>query len=150
MTPLLPNCSPATMDDAHPPFGRTSDLLSYARRARDNAYAPYSKFAVGAAVETEDGSIFTGVNVENASYGLTICAERSAIFAAVTDGHTKIKTLAVATGGDDDSVSGMPCGACRQVMAEFMGDEAVVFIGDGSEMRLAELFPHPFRLNPAD
>lgn len=91
-------------------------LLAAARAARDNAYAPYSKFKVGAAVETVDGEIFTGCNIENASYGLTCCAERNAVFAAVCSGVRRFKTLCVVADTDEPVA---PCGACRQVLAEF-------------------------------
>ena len=93
-----------------------SELRAAARDARANAYARYSQFAVGAALETTDGRRFTGANIENASYGLTICAERTAVFAAVLAGATGIAALAV-TG--PDGVTTAPCGACRQVLAEF-------------------------------
>lgn len=92
------------------------ELLLAALEVRQNAYAPYSKFAVGAAVRTLDGEIFTGCNVENASYGLTMCAERNAIFAAVCQGYTEFKELCV-TADTEEPVA--PCGACRQVIAEF-------------------------------
>ena len=87
-------------------------LLAAAQAARDNAYAPYSKFKVGAAVETVDGEIFTGCNIENASYGLTCCAERNAVFAAVCSGVRRFKTLCVVADTDEPVA---PCGACRQV-----------------------------------
>lgn len=92
------------------------ELLEAARQARGNAYIPYSRFAVGAALLTEDGRVYTGCNIENASYGLACCAERTAIFKAVSDGIRRFATLAVVA-DVDGPVS--PCGACRQVMAEF-------------------------------
>jgi cytidine deaminase len=101
-------------------------LLKLAREAQQNAYAPYSKFRVGAAVLLENGEIFTGCNVENASYGLTNCAERSAIFAAVSrlgGANVKIRALAVV---NDRDMPCSPCGACRQVIAEF-GPEAILW-----------------------
>ena len=91
-------------------------LAKIAIDARENAYAPYSKFKVGAAVVTEDGSIYTGCNIENASYGATNCAERTAIFKAVSEGHKKIKAIAIV---GDMSTNTYPCGICRQVIAEF-------------------------------
>ncbi len=99
-------------------------LLSEAKEARENAYAPYSKFKVGAAVLTEDGKIFTGCNVENVSFGLTICAERCAIFKAISEGYTKFKAIAVTL--DDEKQPGRPCGACRQVIREFGKDIIVI------------------------
>ena len=91
-------------------------LIEAARQAREKAYAPYSKFKVGAAVLTSDGKIYTGCNIENASYGMSNCAERTAIFKAVSEGETKLEALAV-IGDTNAPIS--PCGACRQVIAEF-------------------------------
>src|ERR1700756_2574607 len=91
-------------------------LLAAARFARERAYAPYSQFRVGAAVETEDGTIVTGCNVENASYGLSICAERTAIVSAVAQGYRVFRAVAVA---GPEGVTTSPCGACRQFIAEF-------------------------------
>lgn len=91
-------------------------LMDCAIKARENAYSPYSHFAVGAALLCEDGTLYEGCNIENASYGLTNCAERTAIFKAVSEGHIKFKALAV---GADTEGPCAPCGACRQVMAEF-------------------------------
>ena len=91
-------------------------LMDCAIKARENAYSPYSHFAVGAALLCEDGTLYEGCNIENASYGLTNCAERTAIFKAVSEGHTKFKALAVVA---DTEGPCAPCGACRQVMAEF-------------------------------
>ena|SRR5258705_13885315 len=123
-------------------------LLLAARSAAQTAYAPYSRFRVGAAV-LANGEIFTGCNIENASYGLTICAERSAIFKAVTDGHRKLEAIAVAcvdAAPDASHSSRMPCGACRQVMAEF-GDQNVPVVVDGvGQTSLARLLPAPFEL----
>ena len=93
-----------------------TELRAAARAARERAYAPYSHFTVGAAVETDDGRRFTGANVENASYGLTVCAERTAVFAAVLAGAKRIAAVAVS---GPDGVTTPPCGACRQVLAEF-------------------------------
>ena len=94
----------------------TQKLMDCAIKARENAYSPYSHFAVGAALLCEDGTIYEGCNIENASYGLTNCAERTAIFKAVSEGHTKFKALAVVA---DTEGPCAPCGACRQVMGEF-------------------------------
>ena len=94
----------------------TQKLMDCAIKARENAYSPYSHFAVGAALLCEDGTLYEGCNIENASYGLTNCAERTAIFKAVSEGHIKFKALAVVA---DTEGPCAPCGACRQVMAEF-------------------------------
>lgn len=123
-----------------------SQLIPVAISARQNAYAPYSKFSVGAAVLTEDGSVFAGTNVENASYGLSICAERIAAGAAVTAGHRQITAVAVATKG-----AFAPCGACRQFLAEF-GGTMQVFLVDAdkpdqtAETSLEKLLPAQFEL----
>ena len=118
-------------------------LLEMAKKARENAYAPYSNFKVGAAIITEDGKVFTGANVENASYGLSICAERVALFKAVSEGYRKFKAIAVVA-DTDGPVS--PCGACRQVLSEF-GDMDVIMAnvkGDMKVMKLSELLPESF------
>ncbi|HEU4798511.1 MAG TPA: cytidine deaminase [bacterium] len=118
-------------------------LVRAAAQARRRAYAPYSRFRVGAAVLTEDGSVFTGANIENASYGLSHCAERVAIHKAVSEGHRTITTVAVVVDGDKPA---MPCGACRQVMAEF-GVRRVVVATGGSVRRvrtLKQLLAEPF------
>lgn len=120
------------------------ELLSRARSASAAAYAPYSHFRVGAAVLFEDGSVYTGVNVENRSYGLTICAERSAVFQAVGEGHRVIKAVAVSCPDAEYPVS--PCGACRQVLSEFAGPSAPVYFEDGTgssvTTTIGALFPH--------
>ncbi|MGQ0550133.1 MAG: cytidine deaminase [Armatimonadota bacterium] len=121
-------------------------LVRAARAARRRAYAPYSDFPVGAAVLTASGAVISGCNVENASYGLSICAERAAIHRAVAEGHRRLRAVAVFAGRD----GAMPCGACRQVMLEFgVGD--VIVAGPRSApqvFRLADLLAHPF--GPAD
>lgn len=99
-------------------------LIEAARQAREKAYVPYSHFAVGAALLTEDGTLYTGANIENASYGLTNCAERTAIFKAASEGHRRFITIAVIAGTE---YACSPCGACRQVMSEF-GPEARVIL----------------------
>ncbi|MFA5575743.1 MAG: cytidine deaminase [Tissierellaceae bacterium] len=118
-------------------------LISKALEARENAYVPYSKFRVGAAVLTEDGSIFTGCNIEIASYSPTMCAERTAIFKAVSEGHRLIKAVAVV--GDGDLTH--PCGVCRQVIREF-GKDAKIIVANSEEdykvYSLEELLPHSF------
>lgn len=120
------------------------ELFRAALQARQNAYAPYSKFAVGAAVRTIDGKIFTGCNVENASYGMSMCAERNAIFAAVGQGYTDITDLCV-TADTEKPVA--PCGACRQVIAEFK--IPVVWLtncaGQCKKMTGEELLPYVFQ-----
>lgn len=118
-------------------------MLAAAMSARENAYAPYSKFKVGAAVETADGQIFIGSNVENASYGLTCCAERNAVFAAVSSGARSFKTLCVVADTDEPVA---PCGACRQVLAEFDFEKIILANCSGKlkVMTVAELLPYDF------
>ena len=123
-------------------------LLLLARAAQQNAYAPYSNFRVGAAVLLESGEIFTGCNVENASYGLTNCAERSAIFAAVSKlGGANVKISAVAVVNDHDAACS-PCGACRQVIAEFGPNAVVWYQGRNGiqENTISNLLPDCFGL----
>ncbi len=119
------------------------ELFAAAMAARQNAYAPYSKFAVGAAVRTMDGTIFTGCNIENASYGLSICAERNAIFAAVSNGYNDLTTLCVVA---DTEKPVSPCGACRQVMVEFNIKEVWLTncAGENKKMTMTELLPVSF------
>ena len=125
--------------------------MSAAQAATNHAYAPYSKFYVGAAILTDDGKTFTGCNVENASFGLTICAERNAIFAAVAAANAapqgKIKVVAVAV-ANAQNVPCSPCGACRQVIAEFGRDAVVYYQGENGmkEQTLKELLPDGFIL----
>lgn len=120
------------------------ELMKIARKARQNAYAPYSHFAVGAALLAESARVYTGCNIENASYGLTCCAERNAIFAAVGAGERRFKMLAVAA---DSPEPVAPCGACRQVIAEF--GIPLVVMGNLKEatktMTAEELLPYGFR-----
>ncbi len=127
--PLPPEASPAT-SDAEP--SRFAALLVAARGASAKAYAPYSRFHVGAAVLADDGRIFTAANIENASYGLTSCAERNAVFAAVFAGVRNIVAVAIHT-PTDTPVS--PCGACRQVIYEFGPDAIVASCCDGAGER---------------
>lgn len=121
-----------------------ASLFDLAREACEQSYAPYSHFRVGAALLCEDGSIVTGVNVENRSFGLTICAERNAIVSAVTKGKRKFKALVIATPDADYPVS--PCGACRQVISEFMPSNAVVIFGNTKDSFVSstvkELLPY--------
>ncbi len=118
-------------------------LLSAARDARRRAYAPYSNFTVGAALDTGDGHVIFGCNVENASYGLSICAERSAVAAAVAGGFRDFTAIAIA---GPDGVLTSPCGACRQVLAEFNPSMTVIYTTpDGpAAATIAELLPHSF------
>jgi cytidine deaminase len=119
-------------------------LLDAALAAREHAHAPFSGFRVGAALEDASGRIHTGCNIENATYGLTLCAERVAVFKAVSEGVRKFRRIAVAA--DTDSLT-PPCGACRQILWEFCGDIEVILTnlrGASESLRLAELFPRPF------
>ncbi|MDR2257819.1 MAG: cytidine deaminase [Treponema sp.] len=120
------------------------ELFRAARKAADFAYAPYSKFRVGAALLAEDGAVFTGCNVENRSFGLTICAERNAVLQGVARGKRSFTALAVSTPDSAEPVG--PCGACRQVLSEFMGPGAPVrFGGAGSEpvnTTMGDLLPY--------
>jgi cytidine deaminase len=121
-----------------------AELVRLARETARNAHVPYSKFPVGAAVLTERGDMHAAVNVENASYGLSMCAERAAIFAAIAQGARRIVAIAVYTPTAEPTP---PCGACRQVAAEFADDTVVICSADsGAERRytLAELLPHGF------
>src|SRR5438105_3043304 len=119
-------------------------LISAAKQARENAHAPYSNFRVGAALRATSGRIFAGCNVENATYGLTICAERVAIFKAISEGERGFNAIAVVT--DTDALT-PPCGACRQLIWEFCGDVPVILAnlkGKIEMTRMKELFPKPF------
>ena len=118
-------------------------LMDCAIKARENAYSPYSHFAVGAALLCEDGTLFEGCTIENASYGLTNCAERTAIFKAVSEGHIKFKALAVVA---DTEGPCAPCGACRQVMAEFKIPLIILgnLMGNIKIVTIEELLPFSF------
>ncbi|MDF1499044.1 MAG: cytidine deaminase [Anaerolineales bacterium] len=121
-----------------------TELIERAQGVRSNAYAPYSEYAVGAALLTNTGKIFTGVNVENASYPLSMCAERNSIFKAVSEGERQFDMIVVATHN-----GGSPCGACRQVLAEFGLETRVMTVdADGEvvlDMTVRELLPEAFR-----
>jgi cytidine deaminase len=124
-----------------------SKLVEAAALARSHAYAPYSQYQVGAAVLSSSGRIFAGCNVENASYGLALCAERSAIAAMVAAGEREIAAVTVITAGPEP---GTPCGLCRQTMSEFASDAPIGLVVAGDDAprvirRLSELFPLPFR-----
>lgn len=130
---------------ARPTEGTIQTLIAAARKVQANAYAPYSHFTVGAALLGADGEIYTGCNVENASYGLSICAERNAIFHAVACGCTAFTALAIA--GDSEGFT-TPCGACRQVMAEFQIPYVILTRPDDTYELFTwqELLPHSFTL----
>ena len=119
-------------------------LVNAALQARARAHAPFSRFKVGAAVEDGDGRVFTGCNIENATYGLTMCAERVAVFKAISEGAAKLKRVAVIA---DTSVLTPPCGACRQILWEFCGDAELILgnlEGRVERMRVGAIFPRPF------
>lgn len=125
---------------------KKQELIDVALAAREKAYAPYSKFLVGAALLTKSGDVIDGCNVENASYGLCFCAERTAIVKAISEGNRDFVAFAVATEG-----GGTPCGACRQFIAEFCNGSTLVIVVDAStgtttEFTLEELLPNAFRL----
>ncbi len=128
------------------PLDRLADL---ARAMLPRAYAPYSGFRVGAALESRSGAVFTGCNVENSSYGLTICAERAAVARAVAEGHRHFRRLVIAT---ETETAVAPCGACRQVVAEFGTDTEIHSFGRSESRRwlLRELIPHTFDLAPRE
>ncbi len=123
---------------------RQAILIAAARTAREHAHAPYSNFRVGAAVRAKSGRIFTGCNVENATFGLTLCAERVAMFKAISEGERGFDAVAVVA---DTETLTPPCGACRQILWEFCGDAEVVLAnlnGKVERYRLSALLPKPF------
>ena len=120
-------------------------LAQAALAAKKNSYSPYSHFKVGAAVLAADGKIYTGTNIENASFGLTVCAERNAIFSAVCNGQHKILALALCTDPVPNQPFGTPCGACRQVMTEFMSADAPVILVAPGKKGTFELFKKPLK-----
>ena len=130
--------------DERPERVALADLIAAARRAREHASAAFSNFKVGAALETADGTIVTGCNVENATYGLTMCAERVALYKALSDGKDVFTRIAVVADTDDPTP---PCGACRQLLWEYCGDIDVILsslTGVKRRMRLSKLLPLPF------
>ena len=119
-------------------------LISAAASARENAHVPFSNFKVGAAIEDENGRIFTGCNVENATYGLTICGERVAVFKAISEGAAKLTRIAVVA---DTSQLTPPCGACRQILWEFCPDAELILAnlsGARETLSMRQIFPRPF------
>ena len=119
-------------------------MIAAARAARERAHAPFSKFKVGAAVEDEDGRIYTGCNIENATYGLTMCAERVAVFKAISEGAAKLIRIAIVA---DTAELTPPCGACRQILWEFSGDVELILAnlsGASERLRIGQIFPRPF------
>ena len=126
------------------PEATVERLILAARSARERAYAPFSKFKVGAAVEDEEAKIYTGCNVENATYGLTICAERVAVFKAISEGASRLVRMAVVA---DTVELTPPCGACRQILWEFCGDAELILAnltGASERLRMSQIFPRPF------
>jgi len=122
----------------------TPDLIAAARRAREHAVASFSNFKVGAALETADGTVITGCNIENATYGLTLCAERVAMFKALSEGHRSFARIAIVADTEDPTP---PCGACRQILWEFGGDLEVQLANLDAHkgtLRLKDLLPMPF------
>jgi cytidine deaminase len=125
-------------------MSESETLIAAARQARENAHAPYSNFRVGAALRAQSGRIYTGCNVENASYGLTLCAERVAIFKAISEGERGFDAIAVVT---DTATLTPPCGACRQIIWEFCGDVEILLAnleGKVERERAGKLLPRPF------
>ena len=126
-----------------------TELMARAQAARSHSYCPYSHYAVGAALLCADGTVYQGCNIENAAYGPTNCAERTAVFKAVYDGHRDFTAIAVC-GGKDGEITGAfpPCGVCRQVLREFCSDDFKIYMVDRNSyhtVTLAELLPHSFQ-----
>ena len=131
-----------------PAVNKAEDLLMRARKAATRAHCPYSNFHVGAAVRCADGSVIDGCNVENASYGLSICAERVALFTAVSQGKRPLELAVSCVDAQTDASPGsrMPCGACRQVMQELLPAEAKIQFDGVGQHQLSKLLPHAFEL----
>ena len=126
------------------------NLIAYATKAMEKSYSPYSHFQVGAALLTSDGNIYMGTNIENSSYGATNCAERTAVFKAVSEGHRNFYAIAI-VGGQNGNITGIctPCGICRQVLKEFADENMIVLLGNQQGYRkftLGELLPMSFTL----
>ena len=122
------------------------ELMYLAENAKQKSYSPYSKFKVGAALLTKDGKIYVGANIENSSYPATVCAERVAIFKAISDGEYEFEKIAISGSGNDFCY---PCGICRQVMSEFCKENFLIILESGEkikELKLGELLPHSFKL----
>ncbi len=124
------------------------ELIECANQARKNAYVPYSHFAVGAALLCSDGSIYSGCNIENAAYSPTCCAERVALFKAVSEGKREFLAVCVVGGKQGEAADKpcYPCGVCRQVLSEFSTPDAVLVLADKGVQKLSELLPHAFKL----
>ena len=120
---------------------KRDSLLKEAISAQEKSYSPYSKFKVGAALLTKDGKIFTGCNIENVSYGMTICAERVAVFKAISEGYTDFEAIAISASSDETIY---PCGACRQVLAEFNPNMEIFVNHDEKSYHLFDLLPKSF------
>jgi len=123
---------------------KEKELIKAAVRVRENAHAPFSNFKVGAALMSKNGKIYTGCNIENATYGLTICAERNAVFKAISEGEKDFETISVVA---DTNELTPPCGACRQIIWEFCGDVPVILAnlnGNSETVMMKELFPRAF------
>lgn len=142
--------SPSCANVRGPVKTHSNVLIKEATTARENASAPFSKFKVGAALQTASGKIFHGCNVENCTYGLTVCAERVALLSAIAAGERKFTAIAVVTQSEQP---GTPCGPCRQLMWEYCGDIDVTLAnltGQTVEYKLSELYPHPFSFSLED
>lgn len=125
------------------------DLIEVAKKARENAYAPYSEFKVGAALKTKTGRIFEGCNIENSALSMTNCAERTAFFKAISEGEKEFEAIAIVGGKDNELITCPPCGACRQVMNEFCDKDFKIILFDGKDedvYTLQEILPLGFKL----
>jgi cytidine deaminase len=127
-----------------------NELIRIAQKAVDRAYAPYSEYCVGSVLLCTDGTVFKGCNIENASFGLTNCAERTAIFSAIAAGKSEFLAMAIAASGEP---APYPCGACRQVLAEFCDSDFPIYIantGGHESTTLGDLLPHSFKIRKSD